>query len=132
MAYPLRNHELYNMVLLHPARAGVEESWTATRPRSVMDEFYASWSPTVRELLSLVDEEQIPEWMLRIHSPLESWVESAVALIGDACHPTLPYVSQGAAQAVEDAAVIAAVLALTTQKEDSAPSSRSAPARRAH
>jgi 2-polyprenyl-6-methoxyphenol hydroxylase-like FAD-dependent oxidoreductase len=128
MAYPLRNHELYNMVLLHPARAGVKESWTATGPRSVMDEFYASWSPTVRELLSLVDEEQIPEWTLRIHSPLDSWVEGAVALMGDACHPTLPYVSQGAAQAVEDAAVIAAVLALTTQKEDSAPSSRSIPA----
>jgi salicylate hydroxylase len=121
MAYPLRNHELYNMVLLHPAHPGVEESWTATGPRSVMDKFYASWSPTVRGLLSLVEEQEIPEWTLRIHSALQGWVEGAVALMGDACHPTLPYVAQGAAQAVEDAAVLAAVLALTTQPDDGAP-----------
>jgi salicylate hydroxylase len=119
MAYPLRSHQLYNMVLLHPARSDVEESWTSTGPRSHMDEFYLSWSPTVRKLLSLVEEQDIPEWTLRIHKPLGSWVEGAVALMGDACHPTLPYVAQGAAQAVEDAAVLAAVLALTERNEDS-------------
>jgi salicylate hydroxylase len=119
MAYPLRSHTLYNMVLLHPARSDIEESWTSTGPRLHMDEFYASWSPTVRALLSCVEETEIPEWTLRIHKPLRSWVEGAVALMGDACHPTLPYVAQGAAQAVEDAGVLATVLAMTEQKVDS-------------
>lgn len=82
------------MVLLHPSRGDVEESWTSTGPRKHMDEFYSGWSPTVRKLLSLVDEEEIPEWTLKIHKPLASWVEGNVALMGDACHPTLPYVAQ--------------------------------------
>jgi salicylate hydroxylase len=130
MAYPLRNHEVYNMILAHPAREGMKESWTSVGPRALMDEFYASWSPTVRGLLGLVDDEDIPEWPLRIHKPLASWVEGRVALMGDACHPTLPYVAQGAAQAVEDAAVLAVVLSLTTRKEDSASAVwRAGPAR---
>lgn len=119
MAYPLRNHQLYNMVLLHPSRGDVEESWTSTGPRKYMDDFYAEWSPSVRKLLSLVDDDEIPEWNLKIHKPLASWVEGNVALMGDACHPTLPYVAQGAAQAVEDAGVLAAVLSMTTKMEES-------------
>lgn len=118
MAYPIRNHQFLNMVLLHPDSQGTEESWTATGPKSKMIEFYSNWSPTVNALLALVDGEEVPEWQLKIHKPLASWVEGNVALIGDACHPTLPYVAQGAAQAVEDAGVLAAVLALMEDKSD--------------
>lgn len=118
MVYPIRNHQLFNMVLLHPDRHGTEESWTATGPKSNMTEFYSSWSPTVRALLDLVEDNEIPEWQLRVHKPLVSWVEGNVALMGDACHPTLPYIAQGAAQAVEDAGVLAAVLSLIDDKED--------------
>ena len=118
MVYPIRNHQLFNMVLLHPDRRDTEESWTATGPKSNMIEFYSSWSPTVRALLDLVEEDQVPEWQLKIHKPLVSWVEGNVALMGDACHATLPYVAQGAAQAAEDAAVLAAVLSLITDKAD--------------
>lgn len=118
MAYPIRNHQLLNMVLLHPDRCDTEESWTATGPKSNMIEFYSSWSPTVRALLDLVEEDEIPEWQLKILKPLVSWVEGCVTLMGDACHPTLPYVAQGAAQAVEDAGVLAAVLSLINDKAD--------------
>jgi salicylate hydroxylase len=118
MVYPIRNHQLFNMVLLHPDRCDTEESWTATGPKSKMIEFYSSWSPTVRALLDLVEEDEIPEWQLKIHRPLISWVEGNVALMGDACHPTLPYVAQGAAQAAEDAGVLAAVLSLISNKAD--------------
>jgi salicylate hydroxylase len=118
MVYPIRNHQLLNMVLLHPDRCDTEESWTATGPKSNMIEFYSSWSPTVRALLDLVEEDEIPEWQLKILNPLVSWVEGNVALMGDACHPTLPYVAQGAAQAVEDAGVLSAVLSLISNKAD--------------
>src|SRR5882762_2808491 len=118
MVYPIRNHQLFNMVLLHPDRRDTEESWTATGPKSNMLEFYSGWSPTVRALLDLVDGDQIPEWRLKIHKPLASWVEGNVALMGDACHPTLPYVAQGAAQAAEDAGVLAAVLSLIRDEAD--------------
>jgi salicylate hydroxylase len=118
MVYPIRNHQLFNMVLLHPDRSDTEESWTATGPKSNMTKFYSSWSPTVRALLDLVEGDEIPEWQLKIHRPLLSWVEGNVALMGDACHPTLPYVAQGAAQAAEDAGVLAAVLSLISNKAD--------------
>jgi 2-polyprenyl-6-methoxyphenol hydroxylase-like FAD-dependent oxidoreductase len=117
MAYPIRAHQLYNMVLIHPSRPDVVESWTSTGPRKHLDEFYANWSPTLRKLLALVDDQEIPEWNLRIHKPLATWVEGNVALMGDACHPTLPYVAQGAAQAVEDAGVLAVVLSMCEKKE---------------
>jgi salicylate hydroxylase len=118
MAYPIRNHQLINMVLLHPDRCDTEESWAATGPKSHMTEFYSNWSPTVRALLDFVEEAEIPEWKLKILTPLVSWVEGNVALMGDACHPTLPYVAQGAAQAAEDAGVLAAVLSRIGDKED--------------
>jgi salicylate hydroxylase len=118
MAYPIRNHRLINMVLLHPDRCNTEESWTATGSKADMVKFYSGWSPTVRALLDLVEEDQIPEWQLKIHRPLASWVEGNVALMGDACHATLPYVAQGAAQAAEDAGVLATVLSLISDKAD--------------
>lgn len=118
MAYPIRDHQLLNMVLLHPDRHDTEESWTATGPKSKLIDFYSGWSPTILSLLELIEEEEVPEWQLKIHHPLISWVEGNVALMGDACHPTLPYVAQGAAQAAEDAGVLAAVLSMINKKAD--------------
>ena len=56
------------------------------------------------------------EWKLRVHSPLATWIEGKVILIGDASHPTLPHLAQGAAQACEDAAVIGTLFAHITHK----------------
>lgn len=63
-------------------------------------------------MLSLVPDGEVCEWKLRVHSPLPTWVHGSVALLGDACHPTLPHLAQGAAQAIEDASVLAVVLSL--------------------
>ena len=110
--YPICNHQLLNMVLPHPDRCDTKESWTATGPKSNRIKFYSSWSPMVRALLDLIKEDKIPEWQLRILKPLVSWVEGNVALMGNACHPTLPYIAQGTTQAVEDAGVLSAILSL--------------------
>lgn len=53
---------------------------------------------------------QVCEWKLRVHAPLPAWVHHSLALVGDACHPTLPHLNQGAAQAIEDAAVLGVAL----------------------
>jgi salicylate hydroxylase len=125
MAYPIRAHQLYNMVLCHPTRPDVVESWTSAGPRKFMDEFYANWNPRLNKLLKMVDGDMIPEWNLRIHKPLATWVDGRVALLGDACHSTLPYVSQGAAQACEDAGVLAAALSMCETYEHSELDTRS-------
>ncbi|KAH8590928.1 hypothetical protein B0O99DRAFT_285698 [Bisporella sp. PMI_857] len=119
MAYPVKRNTLYNMVLLHPAKAklttngtgtgtgtGTDHAFWATKGnRSEMLDFYRSWSPAIRAWLEYADDDML-EWTLQTYPPLPEWVRGSVALIGDACHPMLPYVAQGAANAMEDAAVL--------------------------
>jgi salicylate hydroxylase len=75
-----------------------------------MLEVFADFCPKVQRMLNLVPDGEVCEWKLRVHSPLPTWVHGSMALVGDACHPTLPHLAQGAAQAIEDAAVLAVVL----------------------
>ncbi|KAJ5937279.1 Monooxygenase FAD-binding [Penicillium verhagenii] len=118
IAYPVRNHELYNVVLLHPDRQEVEESWTTKGSKQAMVDNYRGWDQTVRKLIDLVDDDEVLEWKLCLHSPLKTWIRESVALIGDACHPMLPYVAQGAAQAVEDAAALGVLLSNITSRHE--------------
>ncbi|KAJ5129721.1 uncharacterized protein N7515_005760 [Penicillium bovifimosum] len=117
IAYPVRKHELYNVVLLHPDHNS-EESWTTKGSKQAMIDNYDGWDSKVRKLIDLVDDEEVLEWKLCLHRPLRTWILGSVALIGDACHPMLPYVAQGAAQAVEDAAAIGIVLSKVSCKEE--------------
>ncbi|KAL2044759.1 hypothetical protein N7G274_002534 [Stereocaulon virgatum] len=114
MAYPIKNNNVYNMVLLHPQKPNVDqtESWTNKGDKKEMIEFYKGWNDGVRDLLPYVPEGLINEWTLNFHPPLPSWIETKTALIGDSCHAMLPYVAQGAAQAIEDAGVLTVSLSL--------------------
>jgi salicylate hydroxylase len=66
----------------------------------------------VRTILAAVDETFI--WALFDRPPLERWTHGRVTLLGDACHAMLPFMAQGAAQAIEDGAALAACLADAT------------------
>ncbi|CAN8106108.1 unnamed protein product [Discula destructiva] len=115
MAYPLRGNKMYNMVLIHPAKASGEadeDVWTTAGDRREMMDFYRNWSPAIQKWLSHVGEE-ILEWTLNTYPSLPTWFRGGVALVGDACHPMLPYVAQGASNAIEDAAVITVALTCT-------------------
>ena len=89
IAYPVRKHELYNVVLLHPDGHGVEESWTTKGSKQEMVDNYDGWDSKVRKLIDLVDDNEVLEWKLCLHHPLRTWIRGSVALIGDACHPML-------------------------------------------
>lgn len=117
MAYPIKRNTVYNMVLLHPAKPhqSGEESWTSKGDKKEMMDFYKNWSNLVQDLLSYVPEGEVMEWTLNSHKPLARWIENRVALIGDSSHPMLPYVAQGAANAIEDAGVLVAAF---TQTDD--------------
>lgn len=114
MAYPIKNNAVYNMVLIHPQKPDAKntESWMNKGDKREMMDFYKGWNDLVRKLLSSVPEGEINEWTLNSHRPLPHWIENKCALIGDSCHPMLPYVAQGAAQAIEDAAVLTVALSL--------------------
>jgi len=120
MAYPIKQNTLYNMVLIHPSKhhqtsekTKEKENWTDKGSKLEMMDMYANWNPLVKDLMSYVPEGEVMEWTLNSHLPLPSWVENRCVLIGDACHPMLPYVAQGAAQAIEDAGVLACALSKT-------------------
>ncbi|KAG6852673.1 hypothetical protein C0991_010020 [Blastosporella zonata] len=104
VAYCIRAKEEYNLVMVHPSNGEGEVPIPVDCDRMKAD--YASFEPRVRKLLNLVTSTM--SWALIDHDPLETWVHPSnkVCLLGDACHPMLPYRAQGAAMAVEDAAVL--------------------------
>jgi salicylate hydroxylase len=85
------------------------ESWTDRGEKSDLRAAYEGWHPQVRALIEAVDETFI--WALFDRLPLPRWSVGRVTLLGDACHAMLPFMAQGAAQAIEDSAALAACLA---------------------
>ncbi|OAP55978.1 hypothetical protein AYL99_10130 [Fonsecaea erecta] len=118
-AYPIRHGNLYNMVMCHPDRGFSEESWTAKASKQEILDHFGSWDPVrLRKLLDLIPDENVMKWRLCEHDPLPTWVMGKVVLLGDACHPMLPYVAQGAAQAIEDTGVLCLALNRVSKLEE--------------
>lgn len=113
IAYPVANKTIYNISSAQPDTnfaKGISATYTTTGSKPQMMAVYADFCPLVQRMLDLVPDGEVVEWKLRQIQPLSTWSVGAVALLGDACHPTLPHLSQGAAMSIEDAAVIAEVL----------------------
>ena len=91
-----------------------EEGWTV--PGNVADVAarYADWHPTVRGLIASFPETFV--WALHDRTELPRWSAGRITLLGDACHPMLPFMAQGAAQSIEDGATLASLLG--TMKDD--------------
>ncbi|EPQ57084.1 FAD/NAD P-binding domain-containing protein [Gloeophyllum trabeum ATCC 11539] len=115
MAYCIRGKKEYNMVMIHPDDGSVE-SWTAEGSADKMRSHFIGWEPRVVKLLSHV--KTALQWKLMDRAPLDTWVhsEGKVVLLGDACHPMLPYRAQGSAMAIEDGAVIGNLLSRLTDR----------------
>nr|POE51687.1 fad-dependent monooxygenase ops4 [Quercus suber] len=114
IAYPVANRSIYNLSTVQPDRnfaAAPSATYTTKGSKTQMMEIFDDFCPMVKRMLDLVPDLEVCEWKLRVHEPLPFWTYEQVALLGDACHPTLPHLAQGAAQAIEDAAVLAVVLA---------------------
>ena len=105
VTYRLRRGTLANFVGVVERDDWTMESWTerGTREEALAD--FADWHPTITRLLGEAD--RLYRWALFDRAPLPRWVDSHVALLGDAAHPMLPFMAQGAAMAVEDAWVVA-------------------------
>ncbi|TEY66037.1 hypothetical protein BOTCAL_0134g00080 [Botryotinia calthae] len=112
IAYPVSSKQIYNLSTVQPDTnfaAAPSATYTTKGDKSAMLDIFSDFCPKVQRMLNLVPDGEVCEWKLRVHSPLPTWVRGSVALVGDACHPTLPHLAQGAAQAIEDAAVLGAV-----------------------
>lgn len=115
VGYPLRGGLLYNVIIDVTHRTdlgkpiGLDE-WRSEADNAHLVTRFADWCPEVRKLCALTGT--CLKWKLADFAQLERWVHPAgrVALLGCACHPMMPYMAQGAAQATEDAAAVAAAL----------------------
>lgn len=116
VTYYLRNGQLLNFVGC-VERPDEEESWTLSRPWQELDQDYLGWHPMVRAVIDSVDRYQCFRWALNNRQPIMKWSTARATMLGDAVHATLPYMAQGAAMAIEDAAVLARALELDATLE---------------
>ncbi len=101
-----RNNHLLNLVCVMPEDTWRTESWTEIGSVEVMRAFHSGWSRELRSILEAVPE-PVYRWALHDREPLQKWSVGNVTLLGDACHPMLPFMAQGACQAIEDAWILA-------------------------
>lgn len=115
VGYPLREGELYNIIIdvTHRTDLGTPiglDEWRAEADSGQLVERFRDWCSPVRKLCALTGT--YLKWKLADFDQLDRWVHPSgrAVLLGDACHPMMPYMAQGAAQATEDAAALAAAL----------------------
>ena len=108
ITYPLRGGSLMNFVGVVESSAWQSESWTSRGTREECAADFAGWHPDVHTLIDNIETHF--RWALLSRTPLDRWHVGRVALLGDACHPMLPFMAQGAVMAIEDAVVLARCL----------------------
>ena len=102
--YPLRRGDIFNLVaVFHSNR--YEEGWDTYGDPAELNAFFAGSHPQVLGLLAKINAWKM--WVLCDREPVRSWSSGRVTLLGDAAHPMLQYLAQGACMAVEDAVVLA-------------------------
>ncbi len=101
--YPLRRGELFNLVAVFHSNK-YDEGWNTFGDTAELDERFQEACPQVRELLGKIETWKM--WVLCDREPVKNWTDGRVTLLGDAAHPMLQYLAQGAGQAIEDSVVL--------------------------
>jgi len=107
VTYRLRCGELANFVGVVERDDWTGEGWAQKGNQEEALKDFEGWHPVIRTLIEAVKPDALFRWALFDRAPLSKWVEGHVALLGDAAHPMLPFMAQGAAMAVEDSWTLA-------------------------
>lgn len=118
VCYYLRAGKLVNFVGMVETDDVPEESWTVKLPWQTLKSHYAGWHHIIQTVIDAADRDECYRWSLYARPPIESWSTGRTTLIGDAAHPTLPYLAQGAAMAIEDGAILVRTLDMTKSIPD--------------
>jgi len=108
VVYPLRDGKMLNIVAVQERDEWAAEGWNFRDDPANLRAVFADFGPEVQGLLDRVDDVYL--WGLFRHPVAENWHKGRVAILGDAAHPTLPFMAQGAVMALEDAWVLADAL----------------------
>ncbi len=109
VTYPLRNGRIMNIVAVEERAEWAGESWSSCDDPANLQRAFRAFCPEVRDLIGRAGKVHL--WGLFRHGIAPKWHRGNVAILGDAAHPTLPFLAQGASMAIEDAWVLAASLA---------------------
>ena len=105
VTYLIRSGTLANLVAVEERQNSSDESWTKAGDPNKLRDVFMGWHQDVEMLLAGVEETNI--WPLFDRPPLNTWSNGRVTLLGDSCHPMLPFMAQGGAMALEDGYVLA-------------------------
>lgn len=108
VSYPLRGGSAMNLVCVEERTGWTEESWSELGDPAELRERFADFGGAVGEVLQ--QAKNVHRWALHARPVARRWQNGQVALLGDAAHPTLPFMAQGACLALEDAWVLADAL----------------------
>jgi len=107
VCYTVRNDKLLNYVAVAEKSGWAEEGWMIpSRVSEVLAEF-SHWDPQIQFIIKQTVPGQCFKWALFDRDPLCQWTKGRVALLGDAAHPMLPFMGQGAGMAIEDSIILA-------------------------
>src|SRR6188472_246311 len=109
LVFPVCHGAMVNYVGFVPTDGEMKESWSAPGDPAVLRREFAGWDPRIGAVLQQVDTTF--RWALYDREPLVTWTEGRLTLLGDAAHPMLPHLGQGANQSIEDGMALATILA---------------------
>jgi len=111
MTYTIANNKSFNMVLSHPEDSD-PATWTQINVIEDMKQHFKDWDPRLVKVINMI--RTTLKWPLLSGKPLRRWISSSgkLLIVGDAAHAMVPYMSEGAAMAVEDGAALAEILSL--------------------
>jgi 2-polyprenyl-6-methoxyphenol hydroxylase-like FAD-dependent oxidoreductase len=108
LTFPVRAGKLINYVGFVPTDEQMKESWSAPGDPDTLRREFAGWDPRIEQVLAEV--QQTFRWALYDREPLPGWTKGRLGLLGDAAHPMLPHLGQGANQSIEDGMALAIIL----------------------
>jgi salicylate hydroxylase len=120
VTYPLRGGTLLNFVGVVERDDWLSDGWTEQGSKEECAADFAGWHPLVHAIIDSLDAAY--KWALIGREPMTAWSRGRATLLGDACHPTLPFMAQGAIMAMEDGAILARCL--DAQRDDVAAALR--------
>ena len=108
--YLVKGGKFLNCVCLVEQNHWMNEDWSEKGDISELKNIYSDWHPEIQEILESTNPDSLYKWGLHDRAPLNKWSKGRFSLLGDAAHPMLPFVAQGAAMAIEDGIVLASSL----------------------
>src|SRR5207237_10464831 len=106
--YPVRSGEIMNFISFVERDDWQVESWVTQGTTGELANDCRGWHDDVHEMISRIETPY--KWALMVRGPMPAWSQGRITLLGDACHPTLPFLGQGGVMSIEDGYVVAACL----------------------